>query len=119
MTRTKIKTLLLAGAVVLAACGGGDGEAGELSGEELFTEVGCQACHGDADSDLAPTLHGLWGSEVNLTEGGTVVVDEAYVRKSIESPSADIVAGYDERMPTFSLSDAEIDALVDYVRSLG
>jgi hypothetical protein len=31
----------------------------------------------------------------------------------------DVVAGFDARMPTFGLSDSEVDRLVEYVRSLG
>lgn len=110
-----------AGAALLAlllatACGSRDAE---LTGAELAREVGCLACHDDTDTDLAPGLQGVWGSERLLADGRTVVADEAYVRKSIIDPGADVVAGYYGRMPSFALSDAEIDLLVDYVRSQG
>lgn len=88
-----------------------------MTGAELFVEVGCHACHGDTDSEVAPTLEGVWGSEVTLSDGRTVVVDEVYVRKSLTDPSADIVDGFEPRMPTFTLTDSEVDRLVDYVRS--
>lgn len=102
---------------LLIAVGCGDNST-ELTGPELALEVGCMSCHAETDTDLAPTLHGVWGSEVLLEDGRTVVADEAYVRTSITDPGADIVAGYDGRMPVFSLTDSEIDRLVDYVRSL-
>ncbi len=102
--------------LLLAACGG---ERDELSGADLATEIGCFACHGPADTEFAPTLRGLWGSEVLLEDGRTVVADEEYVRRAITDPQADVAAGYRNRMPTFGLSDAEVDQLVEYVRSLG
>ena len=102
--------------LLTAGCGAGRTE---LSGSELALEVGCPACHGETDSDLAPTLEGVWGSEVLLEDGRTVIADEVYVRTSITDPGADIVAGYAGRMPTFSLTDAEVDRLVEYVRDLG
>jgi cytochrome c oxidase subunit II len=114
-----IKTIVATVAMLtLTACSGQSD--GDLSGVDLATEVGCTACHGDVGTDLAPTLHGVWGNEVNLADGTTLVADETYVRRSILDPSADIVAGYEtRRMPTFGLSESEVDRLVDYVRSLG
>jgi len=112
-----------AGRIILAlvallpvACGG---ETDEVAGMDLATEVGCFACHGSADTEYAPTLEGLWGSQVLLEDGRTVVADEEYVRRAITDPQADVAEGYRNRMPTFGLSDAEVDQLVDYVRSLG
>lgn len=103
---------------LLAACND-SGSTDGLTGSELFVEIGCQACHTDTDTDLAPTLRGIWGTEVELEDGTTVVVDEEYVRRAMTDPGADIVAGFDARMPTFGLSESEIGRLVEYVRSLG
>ena len=106
----------LALALALVSCGGRDEN---LEGEALAAEIGCLACHADTGTDVAPTLHGVWGTEVELDDGRTLMVDEVYVRRSITQPQADIVAGYDGRMPTFALTDSEVDRLVEYVRSLG
>jgi cytochrome c oxidase subunit 2 len=116
--RAKTGRALISGlfALVVTACGGREQN---LEGEALAAEIGCLACHGEASTDVAPTLHGLWGSEVTLDDGRTLIVDEDYVRMSITQPQADIVAGYDGRMPTFTLSDSEVDRLIEYVRSLG
>jgi len=103
--------------VFLTACAGPSAE--ELTGEEVATEVGCFACHTETDTAMAPTLHGIWGTDVMLETGATVTVDESYVTRSIIDPGSDIVAGYEGRMPVFSLSDSEVDRLVEYVRSLG
>jgi cytochrome c oxidase subunit 2 len=69
----------------------------------------------------APSLEGVYGSEVDLEGGETVVADEAYLRESILSPGAKIVRGYQPIMPDFSsqLSEAEVEALVGYIRALG
>ena len=119
MRVTTVRALAVAiSALVVVSCAGGSGTE-DLTGAELFVEVGCQACHGEVDSEIAPTLHGIWGSDVELQDGRTVTVDEAYVQRSIADPGADVVSGFDARMPTFSLTDTEVERLVDYVRSLG
>lgn len=110
----------LALALLVAACGGGGGgQSPSPSGEDLAAEVGCLACHQETDSAIAPSLHGIWGTEVTLEDGSTVIVDEEYVRRSITDPGADLVEGYGAAMPTFPLDDAEVDRLVEWVESLG
>jgi protein SCO1 len=88
------------------------------TGVELFSSLGCAGCHGD--SQLAPPLAGLFGAHVMLERGGTVTADAAYVRESISAPAAMLVAGYPASMPAYGplLSSAQLDTLVDYVRSL-
>lgn len=112
-----MRRALLIAVLVLAACG--DGGRSGLTGQELAGEVGCPACHTDRDTGTAPTLRGIWGTEVQLADGRTVTVDEEYVRRSITDPKADTVEGYNPIMPTFPLEDDEVDRLVDWVRSLG
>lgn len=110
---------MLALILVLAACDGDDQARGAMTGAELAGEVGCLACHTGADTGTAPSLNGIWGTEVELGDGRTVTVDDAYVRRSITDPGADIVAGYNAIMPVFPLEPDEVDRLVDWVRSLG
>lgn len=112
-----LKRLLIA-VLLLAACSGGGGTEG-LTGEQLAGEVGCLSCHTDRDTSAAPTLVGIWGTEVQLADGRTVTADEEYVRRSITEPGSDIVDGYNPIMPTLPLEDDEVDRLVDWVRSLG
>lgn len=110
--------LLIVLALVAVACGGDD--TGSSAGSEaLAADVGCLACHTETSTNIAPTLHGLWGTEVDLADGRTVTVDEEYVRRSITDPGADIVDGYGPTMPAFPLEDSEVDELVEWVRSLG
>ena len=53
-----------------------------------------------------------------MEDGSTVVVDEAYLRESIQNPGAKIVRGFPNIMPTLSLSQSDIDAVIDYIKSL-
>lgn len=115
-----MRRTVLALAFLLAACGGsGGGPSPSPTGEDLAAEVGCLACHQETDSGTAPSLHGIWGTEVTLEDGSTVTVDEEYVRRSITDPGADVVEGYGATMPTFPLAEAEVDRLVEWVESLG
>ena len=104
--------------LVLAACGGAAESPGP-TGEALAADVGCLACHQETDSSIAPSLHGIWGTEVTLEDGSTVTVDEAYVRRSITDPGAQIVEGYGATMPVLPLEESEVERLVEWVESLG
>ncbi|MCP4423737.1 MAG: cytochrome c oxidase subunit II [Chloroflexi bacterium] len=92
-------------------------------GAELVKLNGCLQCHSiDGSENTGPTWLGVYDSEETLSDGTTVIVDEAYIRSSILDPQAQIVAGYeDESMPTnFSavLSDEDIHYIVDFIESL-
>lgn len=102
----------MSSAVLVSACGAdGEGAAG------VYRTNGCSACHG-ADRTggaLGPALMWSAGDTVELADGSTVEIDAAYVEQAIVDPSAEIVAGWDDTMPAASLSDAEVDLLVDYL----
>lgn len=89
-------------------------------GEALYAKFGCGACHAGTSQVAAPKLGGIFGTRVRLQGGATVTADEAYLRKSILDPRADIVAGYAPIMPSYaSLADAsDVEALIAYVKSL-
>ena len=71
------------------------------AGQQVFTLL-CSGCHTAQNNSTAPTLQGLFGQPVSLKGGGTVTADEAYLRESILTPDAKIVAGYGSIMPNFS-----------------
>jgi cytochrome c oxidase subunit 2 len=91
-------------------------------GEALAAATGCLACHAiDGTTGTGPGWQGLAGSTVTLDDGGTVVADDAYLFNSIVAPESQIVAGFDAVMPTTysdSLSETEIQDLVEYIKSL-
>lgn len=93
-----------------------------VTGAKLFREKGCALCHSSDGSKLVgPTMKGLYGSTVTLAPGGRETrrtADEAYLRRAILEPAADIPAGYLEPMPPVKLTGAETEDLVAYIRSL-
>jgi cytochrome c oxidase subunit 2 len=95
---------------------------GPPPGDKLYQEKGCVACHSiDGTPRVGPTFKGLFGKTVTvLTDGKErkVVADEAYLRKSILEPSADIAKGFPPVMPPEKMADEEFAALVDYIKSL-
>jgi len=95
------------------------------AGEAVFNNTGCQTCHAvDESTDTAlmngPALYGLFGQEVTLKHGGTVTVDENYIRKSIMDPMSEIVVGYQPLMPTYAgrISEEKVLQLIAYIKSL-
>jgi cytochrome c oxidase subunit 2 len=92
----------------------------ESSGEDLFRSLGCSECH-SSGSGIAPSLEGVFGSEVSVESGEVILADEAYLRESILSPQAETVLGYSPIMPNFAgrISDEELSALVEHLQSLG
>ena len=91
------------------------------NGQKLFTQLACDNCHKADNQGRCPTLVNVFGSTVELTGGGTVKADEAYIRESILSPQAKIVKDYEPVMPTFQglVTEEQVLQLVEYVRSLG
>jgi cytochrome c oxidase subunit 2 len=89
-------------------------------GEALFRSLGCSGCHAVGASVHAPDLNRLYGHPVHLSDGRTVIADEAYLRDSILLPNKDIVAGFSPIMPSFKgvASEGDIVELLAYLKSL-
>lgn len=90
-------------------------------GEKLFHQFGCSGCHGEGSKIRAPSLVGVYGKPVPLETGEIVTADDEYIRDSILEPSKQIVAGYENVMPSFQgqISQEDIFALISYIKSLG
>jgi cytochrome c oxidase subunit 2 len=101
--------------------GGGGNQPLAVTGEKLFTELGCATCHRSDTQGRGPNLVGVYGKPVMLEDGRTLIADENYIRESIVDPGAKIVKGFKPVMPTFQgqISDEQLNALVAYVKSLG
>ena len=86
---------------------------------DIAARSGCAGCHGaNGEGGVGPAWIGLLGSQVQLSDGTTVVADEAYLTSSIKDPAAQIVAGYPVAMPVNQLSDDDIAKIVAYIESL-
>ena len=98
------------------------GSTGPLSvtGEKIFSELGCVTCHRSDSQGRGPNLQGVFGNPVELADGRTVVADENYIRECILDPGARRVKGFQPIMPTFQglVSEEQVNALVAYVKSL-
>ena len=88
-------------------------------GRQLAENSGCYACHSiDGSPSLGPGWKGLFGKTETLADGTTVLVDEAYFKESITNPNAKLVQGYSPVMVAYNFSEAQLDALVAFTRSL-
>jgi cytochrome c oxidase subunit 2 len=96
-----------------------------MAGARIYQTAGCIACHSiDGTTMTGPSFKGAFGHEVSVITAGkerTVMVDEAYIKKSILEPNADLVKGFNANlMQTYrgQLSDEDINSLIEYIRSL-
>ncbi|PIQ26717.1 cytochrome c oxidase subunit II [bacterium (Candidatus Blackallbacteria) CG17_big_fil_post_rev_8_21_14_2_50_48_46] len=93
-----------------------------ISGEQLLKDKGCLGCHTlDGSKLVGPTYKGLVGrKETILTQDKEheITVDEAYLRRSIQEPNADIVKGYSALMPQTPLSEEELNTIINYLKEL-
>jgi cytochrome c oxidase subunit 2 len=68
----------------------------------------------------APSLEGIFGKPVSLSNGSTVIADENYIRESILNPKAKVAQGYVPIMPSFAgmIGEEDMLDLIAYVKSL-
>jgi cytochrome c oxidase subunit 2 len=109
-----------AGSAVAAPAAVAAGESPVSAGEALFTAKACATCHQPQGGALGPSLVGIYGKPVQLTDGSSPTIDDDYLRESILSPAAKIVAGFPPVMPTFQgqLSEEQVMQLIQYIKSL-
>ncbi len=91
------------------------------AGKVLFQRRGCFQCHSiDGTAGTGPPLNGIFGATHDMADGSTVVVDDNYIRQSILEPQAKVRSGYKPVMSTYKglLSDDEITALIEYIKTL-
>jgi cytochrome c oxidase subunit 2 len=124
MNRTNALARLAVAAIVLfaSACAGGESDLSEQAqrGQEISRGRGCAGCHGvDGQGGVGPTWIDLAGSDVELTDGTSVVADDPYLLRSILEPGAEEVAGYTIKMPSENdLTEAEAADVVAYIKEL-
>jgi len=88
-------------------------------GRLLAQARGCAGCHSiDGSAGVGPSWKGLFGKTETLEGGASAVVDDAYLRESIADPKAKVVRGFAPIMPQQPFSEAELAAMVEYIRTL-
>lgn len=97
----------------------------EHPGLTVLKKNACLSCHSqDGTRLVGPTFKGLLGrTEVVTVDGAAqeIVVDRAYIIESIKYPNAAIVEGYQQGLMISyeaTVSDEEIDQIIDYLESL-
>ena len=91
-----------------------------LEGRKIFLKYRCISCHSAKEDAAAPVLENIFGHPVRLTNGETVIADEEYIRRSVMEPDSQVVAGWQNIMPTFrgQITEEEVFQLIAYFRSL-
>jgi cytochrome c2 len=93
-------------------------------GWRYYTQLRCVGCHSTTDNvAIGPSFKGLAGSKVELTDGKTVVANDAYLRQSIVSPDAQIVEGFSPGVMTSmigpgTIPPAQAKAIIAYIKTL-
>ncbi len=95
-------------------------------GKLLTEQKGCIACHSsNGTKGVGPSYKGIFGHKVTVETNGKereITVDEAYIKKSILEPEADVVKGFVKgSMVSYKgqLTDEQIDKIVEYIKTLG
>jgi cytochrome c oxidase subunit II len=104
------------------------GETLAAAGKTLFMRYGCSGCHGSngvggsqsGSTVRAPSLAGLYGSPVTLSDGTVVKADDRYIRDCILTPTRQRVASYLPVMPSFAgeMSEEDLLKIIAYLKSL-
>lgn len=100
-------------------------EEAKISGKELINNNGCTGCHSlDGSKIVGPSFKGINGRVEKVTINNSlkeIIVDDEYLKSSILKPNEAIVEGYYAGvMPSFEnvLSDKEIEAIIDYIKTI-
>lgn len=87
----------------------------------IMEEFGCLDCHSlDASAEERLSLKGLLGATRTVIVGGQekqIVVDEAYLRRSITDPSAEVVKGQDDSMEApEDMTKEQLDEIIRFLK---
>jgi len=89
----------------------------------IMNQKFCPTCHSiDGSALVGPTLKGLYGKRETVmdSEGKerVITVDGAYLARAIQDPAAATVKGYPPAMPKNPLTDAELNEVVEFIKTL-
>jgi len=89
----------------------------------LLEEKSCLTCHSlDGRVMVGPTFKGMYGQKETIrARNGTereVVVDQSRLAQSIREPGEETVKGYPPAMPPVTLTDAELNQVLEFIKNL-
>jgi cytochrome c oxidase subunit 2 len=113
------KVVVMEPAAYQAWLAGNDGQPLAVRGQQLFQQLACVTCHLDDNTGRGPSLAGIFGNTVELSDGGKATVDDSYIRESILTPQLKTVAGYQPLMPTFQgqVNEEGVMSLIEFIKS--
>lgn len=89
-------------------------------GLALLEQHGCLGCHStDGSPKIGPSFKDIWGRKTIVQSGAaerTITVDEAYLKRAIMEPNADVVKGFAPAMPPYQLKQDELNTIISYLR---
>lgn len=94
-----------------------DSSGDSFSGETLFTNLGCNACHSLGDDKLVgPGLLGIY----ERASSRTSLSNEDYIIQSVRYPGEYLVEGFENLMPTtfVDLSDSDLNDLIAFLKNI-
>jgi cytochrome c oxidase subunit 2 len=90
-------------------------------GRNVAVQQGCLKCHSvDGSRHIGPTFQDLYLRREKLSTGEEGTADEGYLTRSMMDPAAQVVAGYQNVMPSFQgrMTPPEVAAVIEYLKSL-
>lgn len=93
----------------------------EEVGQMLYDTKGCKACHSlDGSKLVGPSLKDVYGNTFATKDGVDIVVDDAYVKESLMTPNASVIAGFEPVMTPYEgkLNDKEVLAITEWLKSI-
>ena len=84
-------------------------------------QKGCATCHSvDGTKGQGPTWKGIYGTMVEMNDGKSYLVDDAYLQESMLQPNAKVVKGFEPIMPSFQglLHPQDVRGLIAYIKTL-
>ena len=93
--------------------------ASALEGKTLYDTNGCASCHGsNGAGGVGPALAGIAGTKIELSDGSAVLAERAYLIDSILQPQAQLVDGYNIKMPQNQLTASQADLVAQFIEEL-
>jgi cytochrome c oxidase subunit II len=95
----------------------------QLPGVPLMQAKSCLVCHRlDNSRGTGPSLLGIYNRKTTVLVSGKekeIIADDAYLRRALQQPSAEVVKGYPDVMPPVpSLTDGDLQTIVETLKQL-
>jgi heme/copper-type cytochrome/quinol oxidase subunit 2/mono/diheme cytochrome c family protein len=89
-------------------------------GKRLYMTQGCAQCHSvDGSPVIGPTWKDLYGKSQPLTDGTTVIVDDAFIHGFLPNPLARMPVGFPPAMPPYpQLKPAQVNGIIAYMKTI-